>query len=818
MACGMGFLGLVFASGWYFGDIYFDLKNESMQYTAWASTALSESKGLLFTNYLVGIVFLFAYVCLAVLLNYIFREKLSATIKHKLASPAVVGFLVFANMVVMLGFWYMGSIPLLVSIFIIWLAILIFPLPMFNVFVSLPKRIIVHVLAMKKLNHLFAALFFITCALFFTAIFPFLKLSSLQVSNDYMWVPEKTYLSEGLVDNNDYILRNGIGGLFRNDLIQSADDINISQYHHISLALTPTLQNYLTISPYKYEYVPALHALMIRTPILTGHDKEVLCAGASAKDCTAVNQYKTLIDEKMFRGGSNRKFIENNQYELAGQILAGHYFHHQYAMLGPINELVLGKNPATVIYLYGYGNTQVLTYIFDHVWHRLTFENFTFTLYSFYLLYFSLFIVCCYAIFRDVRYVSITTASAIGLFLLIGFELIRVAPGFNPLRHFTDLLILLSFYGYLYSKRFNVIYLALSIIFGLGAVYASKEFGLMMFAALMGATVIHVILCNRRYINFLILALGLAALLGVLDAQTASMAPNPMSWYSLLGVSVAPSSRLTDLLLLMIVFSCYVMLFIIYSERGRHHKPLYLCLYLFFYAQCLWIYYAWYTETGHLFSTSPIWLLLFVLMYRELSRIFLPEKYIKFILASFGVGAVLLLTAGSVKYFLKLSKYSRIFKSHFVYQWNFPGAHFQSTMDPAVFKESTNLMQAYSSGNAIYIISKYDNLLPYLAGKYSAMPYLELSTSLVTEGEVDSAANAILNASPRYLFVDSDIHSSNLGDIVDPASHLKKRLDMSGLSLGRVTVLNESKRVFRKVASQYRLIKSGYLVSVYEHI
>ena len=187
---------------------------------------------------------------------------------------------------------------------------------------------------------------------------------------------------------------------------------------------------------------------------------------------------------------------------------------------------------------------------------------------------------------------------------------------------------------------------------------------------------------------------------------------------------------------------------------------------MFFYTQCLWLYYAWYTENGHLYSTSPIWFLLFVLIYREFSLIFLSEKYRKVALVSIGgCLSLLLLTAGSARYFLQQSKYSQIFKSHLVYQWNFPGATF-IILDPAVFKESINLIQKYSNGNAIYIISKYDNLLPFLAGKYSAMPYLELVTSLVTDDEVDTSANAILNASPKYLFVDSDINSSNLGDVL----------------------------------------------------
>ena len=512
------------------------------------------------------------------------------------------------------------------------------------------------------------------------------------------------------------------------------------------------------------------------------------------------------------------EFISKNKYELSQQILAGHYFHHQSAMLGPTSELSLGKDPSSISYLYGRGNVQLLSFLVKHQWHALTFENYTFVMYSFYILYFCLFAVGSYLLLRDIRYASLVVVTAIGLVLMMGFELIRLAPGYNPLRHLLDMPLLMLFVWYLYSHRYQSCKLALVLGVALLAIYANRESGLMMFLAVSGAAALHVLFSRQSYRDIiLLLAGGVAASLVWLSMQSGSP-DNMMSLYYLLGVSVAPSGIKVTVFLLLCAAIGNLSLLILYMRRGSQYKPLYIGMFLLFYIECLLVYFAWYTEMTHLLSLAPIYLLFVAYMLHELLTQFATPKQHDLAMIVFGsLVAVSALLAGTFKYFHQMYQYNNIFKTHVVYQWNFPRLHVQSTMNPAVFQEAVGLINQYSQEDDIYLISKYDNILPFLSGKYSALSYSPIMMTLVTDREVENAASEILRASPKYLFVDSDISSDNKGDIVT-TSPLKDAIDNASLSAGRVMVLNENKRVFNKVSSQYQLIRSGYLVSIYEHI
>ncbi len=813
---GIGFLGLVFGATRTLLEPYFEAKNTMMPYTEWALSALAMHKAVLLTSYLTGIIGIFAYFVFAVLVTKLLHRHMSTTFGHQAKHISFLALMIVANGCLLLMSVFVETPHFVIYMSMMWLALLILPVP---IYLSSQSLIQSYFSAANKNNYIYygivAAAWLILCL----AIAPFLKLTSLQVSNDYLWVPEKTYLQDKLVDNRQFVMSHGIGGLYQGYAIRSADELNINQFNHISVPQGTGVNELVESDKYHYEYVVPLQALLIKKLRVTSEDKERLCGKVGEESCQLISKGDLTSDINRPESSEAAEFTIKNMRELLGQILAGHYFHHQYAMLGPVNELMLGKSPTSINYLYGLGNAHFLAFAFNNIWHQMTFEYFTFTLYSFYLLYFFLYGFCCYILLRDIRYVALTTAIVVGLTLMVGHELIRVAPGFNPLRHFLDIFLIASFYAYLYARRFNALFLSISLICGLLAIYASKEFGLMMFFSLAAAAGIYILSSSKRYRDLLLLIAATFGLIAVHTYESASAAASDMSIYAMLGVSVAPSNRLVAILLLLMVFVSYCCLFYIYMKKGSRYSPLYVCLLLFFYCQCLWVYFAWYTEPGHLFSTSAIWVLFFVMIYKEVSPLILLNKPLERSLLAIGTAmAVFVLLFGSARYFIGEHGYRNIFNNHLVYQWNFPNAHFQSTMDPSVFEEGVGMLKSYSDGNAIYIISKYDNLLPFLAGKYSAMPYLELSTSLVTDHEVAAAVNAILVNKPKYLFVDSDINSTNFGDILDPSTKLKKMIDPDSLSAGRVRVLSESKRVFKKVASQYRLIKSGYLVSVYEHI
>jgi hypothetical protein len=136
-------------------------------------------------------------------------------------------------------------------------------------------------------------------------------------------------------------------------------------------------------------------------------------------------------------------------------------------------------------------------------------------------------------------------------------------------------------------------------------------------------------------------------------------------------------------------------------------------------------------------------------------------------------------------------------------------------MDPAYFVDSISLIQTYApSDNAIYLISKYDNFLPFLAKKYSAMPFFDLQWFLLTAKEVNLCIERIETQKPPYLFVDTDIERDLNGEIV--TADLRFISGPGGESLMRVQRLNLLKDIFRAVKKDYEPVKHGMLLTVYK--
>lgn len=794
--------------------------NILMPYELWAKLVIVATKPAYLGCYVVGLLVIFIYGLVV--------SSLLALNKSGYLLPSLplqesakqhyyfIGLLVM-NLLILLGSMIRHSSTTWILVLLGWLAMFLIPYyKNINQWLSKPIS-----LSFKKLVTKLSAVFsIIVLSVLVIAMLPYFKLSSLQVSNDFLWVPERTLIAGKTVDNAQFIMQHRIGGLFKSSLVQSASALGISEDNSIPLSLTPALSQYLQAEQeydYRYYYDNALQRFFFKAGVgISYEQKQTLCSLVSQSDCASIQMVKP---QKIFDYTEPliRQFINSNAYELANQILAGHYFYHHYAMLGPVSELLLGKNPTHVISVYGWGNTHLLAYLMAHIKGGVSFEKYIAVLYSGYPVYFIIFAMCCWVLLRDVRYVALACLANIALLLSTGFESLRLAPGFNPLRHLLDLPLLLFLYQYFTAKRLNLLYLIGAYISALFAVIANKEFGLMMFAALMGASFFHILFCNKKYRHFIVVGIAMVILgyvLVFLNEQNRAYSANV---YGLLGVSVPANGMRTLFELFIIVIGGYLLLFAIASKRGYQYPKLYILLFLLFYSQCVWIYYVWYTERGHLVITASIWVTYFVFMLKEVLGNFLSnakqDKLISYFILPLGI---LVFVGVSMGYFKDERAYKKIFTTHQVYQWNFPKAHFLSTMNPNVFSEAIEKINHYNQGPSIYIISKYDFLLSFLAEKYSAMPYSEMLTSLVSRIEVRESANLIRQAKPKYLFVDSDINESHFGDILDPADPLREVIDPKWLSFGRVILLNVLREVFNRVSNEYRLVDKGYLISVYE--
>jgi len=142
-------------------------------------------------------------------------------------------------------------------------------------------------------------------------------------------------------------------------------------------------------------------------------------------------------------------------------------------------------------------------------------------------------------------------------------------------------------------------------------------------------------------------------------------------------------------------------------------------------------------------------------------------------------------------------------------------AHIISTMNPLYFQNGVDLIQKYSNGqNGIYIVSEYDNLLPFLAHKYSLMPFFDLKWYLITPKELDKSIKTLQVNKPEYIFIDTGIDRNVNNEIID--QKLPKIGYLNQESIWRVQRLKLLNEVFQSVANDYQLVEKGYLISVYK--
>ena len=179
------------------------------------------------------------------------------------------------------------------------------------------------------------------------------------------------------------------------------------------------------------------------------------------------------------------------------------------------------------------------------------------------------------------------------------------------------------------------------------------------------------------------------------------------------------------------------------------------------------------------------------------------------------VSMVLLLYIPSLTLFYKdMARYNKVFATHVVHNWTFQYGVFQTTMAPQLFIESVNLIDQYASGPSMYLISKYDAILPILAHRSHALPVVNLALDLLSHRDIDRCIQAIKVNQPTYLFVDSDIIRDLRGDVLLPSSYLGERTYQE--SYGRVQVMKNMRQLYYGIQNDYVPLQRGSLITVYK--
>jgi len=165
-------------------------------------------------------------------------------------------------------------------------------------------------------------------------------------------------------------------------------------------------------------------------------------------------------------------------------------------------------------------------------------------------------------------------------------------------------------------------------------------------------------------------------------------------------------------------------------------------------------------------------------------------------------------------FYLDKSHFEKNFSTHVVHDWTFKYGKFQTTMEPQVFEETIDLIHRYEHHPSMYLISKYDSILPVLAHRYHALPVINLALDLISSHDIKRCIEQIKKDKPQYVFVDKDILRNLRSEI--PEKYGDPRLGEPSEAHGRVSAQLNMKEFFLLIQDDYQPVQKGGLLTVYQ--
>ncbi len=520
-----------------------------------------------------------------------------------------------------------------------------------------------------------------------------------------------------------------------------------------------------------------------------------------------VEKLKTVDIEKI------KQFYFYNQLEYSHQNMTRGQINHIGHVLNPINEYALGKPMGEVYPQYDIGFTFILQRTMDF-FGGLSIENY-YKCYIYYVIYFLTFLLLLYFLFKDSVYIFGVFAFVAAAFFYQGYIALILAPGILPLIHFFDAIVLILLL--LFFRKKSLLYLGLAILLTLANVIINRQFGLMLAGAFIVSIFLYIIENKQGKNRYLWLStLFISVLLIFLSLHLAAIGPMGKTFsYFILGLFSWPANPVIIFLTICYLVVSYLFLFFLREER---HYFKYIYLFIFIYTQGLFVYYYWSGLSNHLPTVIPFaGLQLFLMIYLAREIFFKENINVSKLLhncariLSFVLIFVVLI---SIKHFYKQKKmFMDNFGDHKIYEWNYDRAHLVTTINPESINESISLISKYSGNeNGIYIISRYDNILPFLSKKYSKMPFFEMHWHLFSPVESQEAVSTLSSRKPEYIFVDSNMDNYS----IDPWAKIYNDIGTIQERTSRIGRYRELYNIFYAVKDEYELIEKGKLISVYK--
>jgi hypothetical protein len=383
---------------------------------------------------------------------------------------------------------------------------------------------------------------------------------------------------------------------------------------------------------------------------------------------------------------------------------------------------------------------------------------------------------------------------------------------------FDALVIPLLFY---YFRKHHNWALAGTLAAALLAVFFNRNFGGALFVSVFVSLMIFSRLCrqkgNRRFLGA---SLVLSAILFVALLVFPASGSHTFFLDNLLGFfSFKPSQGSV----LFTLFYFLISYFFLHLIRRRNAPEKHLFVFTFTYMQLLFLYFFWSGLNNHLLHVIQFAGLQFFLMlkiagnhYEDNNKVSL---FIKRLVSLCAAAAVLFVLACMGDFYSNSRGFGKSdFKKNFlnkrIYRWDFERARLITTINPRPVKESVSLIHKYSpkKNKGIYIISKYDNILPFLAERYSKMPSFYLQNYLRDNISTKHAVFLVLRDLPEYIYVDSDLED----EPKDPWSFLFNETFIKKERKSRFGRYKELRMVFKAVKQNYVYADSSGLLTVYK--
>ena len=628
-----------------------------------------------------------------------------------------------------------------------------------------------------------------------------------KIINEFYNIPESSKVGDSYVDNSTYMNKHFLNGVSNKWDIEKAD----VQGNYINIALgehdimNPASKDSLL---YYNNHDSRLYLNgVFKLQDLKWYGSEKLYA---INDENKLKQYVIGV-KKIKYDDQEKKFIQDNLYEFHWQILDRYMIHHHGFILNPASDMDIGKPYTSLKAQYGIGNILVFTSLMKTI-GGISIENWLKLNGLFYVVYYLIYALILLSVFDNKLAAVVIFVLSIYLLNLHEYQFLILAPGDSPWRNFFDIPIFYALHKYQTSNMSK--YAILALLMGVSSVFINPDIGMMIYIALIVSMIVY------SYIRFdfkpgLIFMILLSIIVSAYLFSHFS-SKGDLTEYYLKGVIGFPISNEAVVKIVSILIAGYAIL--LYDLKNKRFAQYLLLLYLFIYAQGLVLYYVWHADRNGLLARSHIYVLtLSMFLYDVWGPVRRDWKW-----KHSAYGSVIILSfiiyMNSVSKVLRgKSQYEQIFKNHKIYNWEFDRAKIESTVDPVYFSEAISLIYKYNGVSPlICIISKYDNILPFLAHKSSIMPFHDLKWYNITDKELQKSIDKIKTLQPEYIYVDSDINRNYNNDIV-PAS-LSNFGYLHEESVWRAERLKLMAKIFYDVSDRYQLIESGRLMSVYKKI